>query len=384
MRGSDDSNTPAQRIRILFFLPTLVAGGAERVVLTIARNLSRDKFDISLAVLNRRDDALSQDLPSDIRLIDLKQKRVRSSLVSVTRLIREHKPDIVFSTLDYFTVALAATRSFWPSHTKFIARPTVVLSGALVERQAPGLWQRATRIALTRTDQIVFQSPEMQNDYARHFNWSRRAGIVIRNPIDLAHLQKCGAASSDWTEFAPGTFNLVAAGRLEEQKGFDVAIEAIKLAKQPDVSLTILGAGPLREKLEHHAGKMQVQARVHFAGYRRDVYQFLSRADGFLLSSRFEGFPNVVIEALACGTPVVATPVAGLESLFAQVPHCRLARDFSADALADAIGEFVQAGRRRVPTDATKAFQLRPIIAQYEKMFIDTHVAAPAAIHRYA
>ena len=117
-----------------------------------------------------------------------------------------------------------------------------------------------------------------------------------------------------------------------------------------------------------------MQHRVHFAGHRSNVYNFFSQADGFLLSSRFEGFPNVVIEALACGTPVVATPVPGLESLFAQLPQCRLARDFTAAALAEAIDQFAQAGRRRVSPDAVGAFELQTIIAQYERMFIDTHL----------
>jgi glycosyltransferase involved in cell wall biosynthesis len=364
-----------ERTRILFFLPTLVAGGAERVVLTIIRNLSKENFDISLAVLNRHGDVLSQDLPPDINLIDLKQKRVRSSLPSITRLIRDHSPDIVFSTLDYFSVALAATRRFWPRHTKFVARPTIVLSASLAGRRMPHIWRGITKAALSTADQIVFQSPEMRDDYATQLNWSKKSGIVIRNPIDLAHLRKCATETSDEVEAAPSTFNLVAAGRLEAQKGFDVAIEAIKLAKHRDVDLTILGAGQLREELEQHACRMQVQHQVHFAGHRSNVYRFFSRADGFLLSSRFEGFPNVVIEALACGTPVVATPVAGLESLFEQLPQCRLAKDFTASALAEAIDEFVQAGRRHVSPDAVSAFELQSVIAQYEEMFIDTHRA---------
>lgn len=364
----------SERIRILFFLPTLVAGGAERVVLTIIRNLSREKFDISLAVLNRQGDALSQDLPADIDLIDLKQKRVRSSLPSIARFVRSHKPDIVFSTLDYFSLALAITRRFWPSHTKFVARPTILLSAALAGRRIPRLWQGATKAALSTADQIVFQSPEMQDDYTTCLRWRRKSGVVIRNPIDLFHLRKCAADPSDEAELAPAAFNLVSAGRLEAQKGFDVAIEAIKLAKHREINLTILGAGQLRMELEQHACRMQVQHRVHFARHRSNVYTFFSQADGFLLSSRFEGFPNVVIEALACGTPVVATPVPGLESLFAQLPQCRLARDFTAVALADAIDQFAQAGRRRVSPDAVGAFELQTIIAQYERMFIDTHL----------
>jgi glycosyltransferase involved in cell wall biosynthesis len=311
-------------------------------------------------------------------VINLQKKRVRSSLPRITRLIRGQRPDIVFSTLDYLTIALAATRSLWPSQTKFIARPTVLLSAALAGRKVPRFWREVTKIALSTADQIVFQSPEMEHDYARLLKWTRKGGVVIRNPIDLGHLRRCVAVTSERAELTPAKFNLVAAGRLEAQKGFDIAIEAIKLMKQRDVSLTILGAGPLRKELEQHACRMQVQGQVHFAGYRSDVYQFLSRADGFLLSSRFEGFPNVVIEALACGTPVIATPVPGLESLFAQLPQCRLARDFTATALAQAIDEFVQAGRTRIPLDAISAFDLQPIVTQYEDMFTDTHLARPA------
>jgi glycosyltransferase involved in cell wall biosynthesis len=150
----------------------------------------------------------------------------------------------------------------------------------------------------------------------------------------------------------------VAAGRLEDQKGFDVAIEAISRSRNKNITLTILGDGTLRQSLERLVEERKLQHRVKLLGYIQNPYPYFAKADGFLLSSRFEGFPNVVLEALSCGTPVVATPVAGLSSTLEDIPECRLAADFSASALAYEIDEFANKGRCR---DA------HHIVAEYER-----------------
>jgi glycosyltransferase involved in cell wall biosynthesis len=169
------------------------------------------------------------------------------------------------------------------------------------------------------------------------------------------------------TGFNPCHFNFVAAGRLEDQKGFDVAIEAISRSRNKNITLTILGDGTLRQSLERLVEERKLQHRVRLLGYIQNPYPYFAKADGLLLSSRFEGFPNVVLEALSCGTPVVATPVAGLSSTLEDIPECRLSADFSASALAYEIDEFARRGRCRVGPEAVKSFDVHHIVAEYER-----------------
>jgi glycosyltransferase involved in cell wall biosynthesis len=362
-----------ERVRVLFFIPALVPGGAERVTATLLRNLSREKFDISLAIVSQKDSVFSAELPPDIPIIDLRATRLRYALSKIVRLLWKVKPDIVFSTIDYFNVTLGATRQFWPRHTRFIARPTILFSAALERQGRPRLWRAFTKIALLNTDLLVFQSPEMEQDYRVALDWPGGDAAVIPNPLDFTFVEERAASQTVETGYDPSSFNLVASGRLEEQKGFDLAIEAIALANDKSVCLTILGEGSLRNALEQKVRDLHVEDRVRLAGYRHNPYPYYAQADGLLLSSRFEGFPNVVLEALSCGTPIVSTPVPGLSSLFNRIPECRLAADHSSAALANAIDHFTGSGRQRVAHDAINGFDARTVIAKYEDLFANAH-----------
>lgn len=355
-----------KKVSVLFFLPSLVAGGAERVVLTLLRNLSRDRFDVALAVINHKGSTLLHDLPPDIRVYDLEASKLRFGLSRIVRLLWKTKPDIVFSTIDYLNVALGSTRPFWPKQTAFIARPAILFSAELKARKRLFIWRLLHRASVCSADLLVFQSRAMEEDYRASLSWTGDRSVVIHNPLDFELIQARSGQIVN-TGFDQGRFNLVAAGRIEEQKGFDVAIEAIALSKNRNITLTILGDGSLRRSLDRLIEERGLQDRVRMLGYIQNPYPFFAQADGFLLSSRFEGFPNVVLEALACGTPVMATPVAGLGCVLKNIPECRLSIDHSAHALAHEIDQLASQGRRRVDPEAVRSFFVHNVVAEYER-----------------
>jgi glycosyltransferase involved in cell wall biosynthesis len=358
-----------ERIRVLFFIPALVPGGAERIATTLLRNISRDRFDLSLAVVSRQGSVFSEDMPPDVPVIDLQSPRLRYALPKIVRLMWKAKPDVVFSTIDYCNVALGATRPFWPRNTHFIARPAIMFSAAQVRHARPRLWRASHRLALLNTDVLVFQSSAMEQDYRDSLRWRNGSAAIIPNPLDFSFVQERMSSPDVDTAYRPDRFNLVAAGRLEEQKGFDIAIEALAWARNKNIHLTILGDGSLRRDLEEQAKRLDIHERVRFLGYRHNPYPYYAKADGFLLSSRFEGFPNVVIEALSCGTPVVATPVAGLNDILGDIEQCRLSEDFTAVALAKAIDRLVSQGSRRVSPQSVSRFDAQQVTARYEELF---------------
>ncbi len=373
----------SRRRRVLFLIPTLGCGGAERVVVTLLQHLDRSRFDLALAVVDTRNAVFRAEVPGDVDFIDLGCNRVLHAMPKLMRLLWRRRPDIVFSTLGHLNLALAIFRPLLPNGTRYLARETTLLSHGLSEYRRPRWWRFAYGRYYRRFDRVICQSTAMRDDLVANFGVSQGRTTIINNPLDLdriatAALQPLPPRSPGFERDATAQqpIHLVAAGRLVDQKGFDVMIEALALARKPHLDLTILGDGPERAKLEQLALARGVAARVHFAGFQANPFAYFARADGFVLSSQYEGFPNVVLEALACGTPVIALPApGGLREIVEHIDGCVLARDMSAPALAAALDQWTPS---RIAPAVVKRYALRSIIESYAEE-LERPVAVPGA-----
>ena len=363
------------RQSILFLIPSLQGGGAERVVVTLLQHLDRSKFHLALAVVDTREAAYRDDVPEDVEFIDLGCTRVRYALPKIVRLIWQRRPDVVFSTLGHLNLALAIIRPLLPNGVRYIARETSIVSENIRSCGRPSLWRWAYRRFYGRFDSVVCQSQYMRDDLMANFALSAHKAVVINNPVDMDRVRQLAAAPLE-TGFEPtrgedgaAPIQLVAAGRLSSEKGIDLLIEALALCGNPRLRLTILGEGPLRGDLERLARDKGVSQQVRFAGFQKNPYPFFARADAFVLSSRFEGFPNVVLEALACGTPVIAMPApGGVKEILEGMPGCVLAESVSAESLAEAIGRMPFG--RRLPPSVVNPYAVDRIVSLYAQELI--------------
>jgi glycosyltransferase involved in cell wall biosynthesis len=366
------------RPHVLFLLPSLAAGGAERVMLTLLRHFDRSKFTVELAVLTARGAQMIDDLPSGVVVHDLHCSRVRVALAPIARLIWRRRPAVVFSTLGHLNLALAIIRAFLPASTRLIARETVVISENLEATGRPWLWRFLYRAFYPRFDAVVCQSEDMRSDLVDRYRLPATRATVIHNPVDAERVRALAAggeaAASHWPALTGGP-RLLAAGRLVRQKGFDLLIEALADERHAKATLVVLGDGPLRAELERRAASNGVSDRLVFVGHQRNPFPFFAAADAFVLSSRFEGFPNVVLEALACATPVIATPApGGVREILDPIPECVVAADISARALADAIARWQAGPMSRVPPARLHRFDATTITRRYEMLF-ERHAA---------
>lgn len=359
------------RRQILFLIPSLRGGGAERVIVTLLRHLDRAKFRLALAVVDSRGAAYREDVPEDVEFIDLRCSRVRYALPKIIRLIWQRRPAVVFSTLGHLNLALAMIRPLLPNGVRYVARESSIVSEILHQYWKPEWWRWAYRRFYQRFDTVVCQSQAMYDDLVKNLAFPPMKAVVIHNPMDLERIRQLAQEPLE-TGFGKRwngdtRIHLVTAGRLSPEKGFDLLIEALALCSNPRLHLTLLGKGPLQKELEQLGQAKGVLDQVRFVGFQKNPYPFFARADAFVLSSRFEGFPNVVLEALACGTPVIATPApGGVREILEGIEGCVLAESVTAEALAKAI-QCVPTGQT-LSLDAVVPYAVATIVRRYEQV----------------
>lgn len=328
------------RIRLLFTILTLEGGGAERVFTTLLLHLDRTRFEPHLALVERKGKYLA-DIPPDVPIHDL-GGRGPLGYFRLARLIRRLRPRTVFSCLTFYSMLVLLLKPLTPKGIRFVVResnlPTVHVPRMPYGRLRRMLYAPTHRLA----DRVVCQTGEMADDVVRT-GVPRERIVVIPNPLDTAVIAARGAGARP---FPAGGERVVAAGRLTPAKGFDLLLTAFArvAGARPDATLHLLGDGPERAALERQARDLGMAGRVVFEGFRDNPYPWFRHADLFVLPSRYEGFPNVVLEALALGTPVVAFACPGGSAVVDGV-NGWLVPPEDVDALAARIGDAL-AGER--------------------------------------
>ena len=292
-----------KKISVIFILPDLETGGAERIVTTIANHLSRDKFEPKILLL-RKEGGYLKLLKDDVEIIDIKTERIRHSLKPILKEIYRRKPDIVFSGFGEVNAYMSLFIKLFPQ-VKFIARETNVVSQHVTKKEIKFFYS-----FYNNYHQIIAQSDDMMNDLINNFKVSRSKIIKINNPVDFDFINEKLLNSNKPESFRYNYKNVVAIGNLSARKGFDNLLKVFSRLKNENIILHILGDGKDREIL-HQMKDFLGLKNIVFHGRQENPYQFLKYADLFILSSRYEGFPNVLLEAGACGTYSLANNCPG-------------------------------------------------------------------------
>lgn len=292
-----------KKISIIFILPDLETGGAERIVTTIANHLSRDKFEPKILLLRKEGGYLNL-LKDDVEIIDIKTERIRYSLKPILKEIYRRKPDIVFSGFGEVNAYMSLFIKLFPQ-VKFIARETNVVSQHVTKKEIKFFYS-----FYNNYHQIIAQSDDMMNDLINNFKISRSKILKINNPVDFDFIHEKLLNSGKPESFRYNYKNVVAIGNLSARKGFDNLLKVFSRLKNENIILHILGDGKDREILHQMKDFLDLK-NIVFHGRQENPYQFLKYADLFILSSRYEGFPNVLLEAGACGTYSLANNCPG-------------------------------------------------------------------------
>ena len=255
-------------------------------------------------MLLRKEGGYLEFLKDDVEIIDLKTQRIRNGLKPILSEIRKRKPDIVFSGFGEVNAYLSMFLKFFPK-TKFIARETNVVSKHVTRREIRFFYK-----FYNNYDKIICQSDDMMNDLLENFSIRKEKLVKINNPVDFDFIESKLAESEKPESFKSDFKNIVAIGNLSSRKGFDNLLNVFSHLKNEKIQLHILGDGRDKELLHQMKSDLGLE-NVIFHGQQKNPYQFLKFADLFILSSRYEGFPNVLLEAGACGTYALANNCPG-------------------------------------------------------------------------
>jgi glycosyltransferase involved in cell wall biosynthesis len=292
---------------ILFILPLFAGGGAERVTLNILTGLHSRNHTVGIIVFNRTGPLLSI-IPDGVPIYDLETYTLKKSIIPLVRLIRKLEPEVVFSTLGYINISLLSISWLFPRKTKIWIReanlPSISLPNNSYRRLMPILY----RILYRKADKLICTSKRMKKEFISDFLISGEIIEVLPNPVDIETIRK---SILPIKYFDRGGVRYIASGRLTFQKGFDRLLHWFSELEDIKSTLTILGDGELKDELTQYAESLNILERVKFVGFCNNPWKWYAGADVFLLPSRWEGMPNVVLESLVCGTPVIATQESG-------------------------------------------------------------------------
>lgn len=365
--------------RIALFLPTLRGGGAERVLLTLAHGFTERGVAVDL-VLPRAEGVYLSQVGAEVRIVDLGASSVLPSLPALTRYLWRERPAALLSTLWHANIVAAWARRLARVKTRVILREantpsriTQALSG-LTRVGMPLLIRWFYRWA----DAVVAVSEGVATDLELTSKLSRGLIHVLPNPVLTPDLPQLAAAPLDDPWFGPGEPSVVlGVGRLELQKDFPTLIRAFALVRSRlPVRLLILGEGKERPQLEALIDSLQLRDDVRLPGFSLNPFAYMARAGVFVLSSAWEGMPGVLIQALACGVPVVATDCdSGPREVLQDGRLGQLVAVGDVDALAKAILVALDAPRCPVPDAALRPFTQATAVDSYLRLcLVNTNV----------
>ncbi|HZW63239.1 MAG TPA: glycosyltransferase [Flavobacteriaceae bacterium] len=290
--------TPKKK-HIVFIIPSLAAGGAERIFAFLAQHLDASLFNVTLVVIGFEKDNVYT--VTNVKVVYLNKAKVSYGTVRIFKFLKKEKPDIVVSAIVHLNVIMAFVSWFFPK-IKFVAREANVLSVLQHYNMSKLLPRWLISFTYRYFDKLIAQSEDMKRDMIVHFGISEKKITLINNPVTSNYKLKNTAVSK------PVKF--ITIGRLSKEKGYDRLLQALSKLSFPFM-YTIIGDGAEKETLFGQAKHLHVFEHITHIPYTAAIETALHTHDIFLQGSYVEGFPNVLLESCSVGTPIVAFDAPG-------------------------------------------------------------------------
>lgn len=361
--------------RVCFVLPSLNGGGAERAAVQVLNGLNPEAWDRSMFLFERTGPYLADVDPAiDLQASPSAGRGERWQ--ALRRFIQERRPDVVVAFLSFATTLTAARAAQTGARVVFNQQTPLTAFLDDADYQWRDGWKRTVFAATSRltygaADLVIATSSGVAADLISNFSVGPDAVEIIPNPVDLEQVRARGREPLDHPIDGAGPV-IVAAGRLADAKNYPMLIDSMRVLRESmPVRLLILGQGELEPALRRQIAELGLDEVVTLLGFQRNPWKVMARADVFALSSHYEGFGNVLIEAMALGVPVVATASAGTRDIVSDGVDGRLVESHTPDAMAAALrgildNRATRDAMARAAALAAERFAAARVIARYD------------------
>tara|TARA_B100000886_G_scaffold154819_2_gene105380 strand:- start:63 stop:1202 length:1140 start_codon:yes stop_codon:yes gene_type:complete len=294
-------------------LPSLGGGGAEKVFAGLYNYLIEEKYNVSLILLDLKGANLLK-IKNKLNLVNLKTKRVSKSIPKIIFFLLKNKPKVVLSAMSHTNIALIISCLIY----KIISKNEIRI---IVSERAPtnflfpyekSIYNKLIRFLIkffyNYAEKIISVSDGVKRDLIKDFRIEKEKIFTIMNPVDLSDKTLTKKLTKPFLWFKDSVPIGISIGRLSKEKGFDTLLKAIKeVNKFIEYRHIICGVGKEKENLIKNLIQLNLEDKVHFADYVEDTNIWIRNSNVFVCTSRWEGCPNVILEALACNIPVIST-----------------------------------------------------------------------------
>jgi glycosyltransferase involved in cell wall biosynthesis len=365
-------------IKIAIFLPSLNGGGAERAMLNLAHGFASFGCAVDLVLAQAQGPYLSE-VYNSVQIVDLKASRAITSLPALIRYLRREQPEILISALDYTNIiAIWAQRlSRVPCRVLVNEQNTISRSAhnsaRLRQRMVPYLAKQFYPLA----NIVVGNSKGVADDLSQVTGLSPEEIKILYNPVVTPELREKARASVDHPWFgADQPPVILSVGRLTKQKDFPTLIRAFALVhRNRSARLIILGEGPDRPELESLVKQLGLKDDIALPGFVTNPYAYMNQGSLYILSSQWEGLPTVLIEALYCGLPIIATDCpSGPREILSDGKYGKLVSVGDVTALAQAIEDGLDGKTPRSTEESWYPYSSEVVVDQYMKLLFHDRV----------